>query len=510
MSDSALDSPLVAKYSFARRVSIMAAVVVASTLYSTTLLIASAMLPQMQGSMAATTDEIAWSTTFNILATAIVTPMSGFFVANFGRRRTLLFAVGGFTVATYMCGQCESLETLILWRVLQGGLGAPVTPISNALVIECFPRRNTGLVSSIFGMTAVVLGPVIGPTLGGFLAEAYSWRYAFYMIVPAGVVGFVALFVVMPKEESGAGTRLDWIGFVSLSLGLGCLQLLMSRGQRLDWYDSREIVVETIMAAVAFYLFVVHSATADRPFLSPRLLRDRNYSLGLVLVLTYGMLNFTPLVLLPSLLQTHAGYPDSTIGTIIAARGLGGATGFFAAMFIGRLDPRIGMTMGFGLLALSGIWLIEIDLNVGPADLIANSLVQGLATGVIWVPLSVLAFSSLEPRLMSEGMAVFHLLRNIGSSLFITLSFALVVQSTGANYSRMTEFVSPYNRTMNLPWAMGAWTADTLPGLASLSKEINRQSATIGYLNAFSLYTATSIAAIGMVWLARRKRRAAA
>ena len=508
MSDAAPDSPLVAKYSFAHRVFIMAAVVVASTLYSTTLLIASAMLPQMQGSMAATADEIAWSTTFNILATAIVTPMSGFFVANFGRRRTLLCAVGGFTVVTYMCGQCASLETLILWRVMQGGLGAPVTPISNALIIECFPRRYTGLVSSIFGMTAVVLGPVIGPTLGGFLAEAYSWRYAFYMIVPAGAIGFIALYVVLPNEEPGAGTRLDWIGFVTLSLALGGLQMVLSRGQRLDWYDSTEIIFETVMAATALYLFVMHSATASRPFLSPRLLRDRNYALGLVLVLTYGMLNFTPLVLLPSLLQTHVGYPDSTIGMIIAARGLGGTVGFFGAMFIGRLDPRIGMTLGFGLLALSGIWLIGIDLNVGPADLIVNSLVQGLATGVVWVPLSVMAFATLEPRLMSEGMAVFHLLRNIGSSLFITLAFALVVQSTGANYSRMTEFVSPYNRAMDLPWAMGAWTIDTLPGLARLSKEINRQAAMIGYLNAFSLYTATAVAAIGIVWLARRKRRA--
>ena len=314
MSDSPLDSPLVTSLSFSRRVLIMAAVILGSTLYSTTLLVASAMLPQMQGSMAATTDEIAWSTTFNILATAIVTPMAGFFVANFGRRRVMLFAVGGFTVVTFLCGQAESLETLVLWRIMQGGLGAPVVPISNGLVLDCFPRRHAGIVSSIFGMTAVVLGPVLGPTLGGILAETYSWRYAFYMIVPVGVVGFIALWLAMPKEPLGAGTRLDWIGFVSLSLTLGCLQLVLSRGQRLDWYELSEIILETALAALAFYIFVVHSATARRPFLSPRLLRDRNYALGLVLVLTYGMLNFTPLVLLPSLLQTHIGYPDTPGG----------------------------------------------------------------------------------------------------------------------------------------------------------------------------------------------------
>jgi DHA2 family multidrug resistance protein len=338
------------------------------------------------------------------------------------------------------------------------------------------------------------------------LAEAYSWRYAFYMIVPAGATAFVALWIVMPKEQPGAGTRLDWMGFLSLSLALGCLQLVLSRGQRLDWYQSSEIVFETVLAAMGLYLFVAHSATTDRPFLNPQLLRDRNYTLGLVLVLTYGMLNFTPLVLLPPLLQTHAGYPDHTIGLIIAFRGLGGTIGFFGALFIGRLDPRIGMTIGFGLLAVSGVWLMEVDLNVGAADLMLNSVVQGLATGVIWVPLSVMAFSTINPRFMSEGMAVFHLLRNIGSSLFISLAFAIVIESTNENYSRMTEFVTPYNRAISLPWAMGAWTVDTLPGLAQLAREINRQAAIIGYLNAFGVYTATSVAAIAMVWLARRKQ----
>ncbi|MGE0224895.1 MAG: DHA2 family efflux MFS transporter permease subunit [Acetobacteraceae bacterium] len=507
MSDGPLDSPLVTAYSFSRRVSIMVAVVLGSTLYSTTLLVASAMLPQMQGSMAATADEIAWTTTFNILATAIVTPMAGFLVANFGRRRVMLWSVGGFTIVTYLCGQAQSLESLVLWRIMQGGLGAPVVPISNALVLDCFPRRYTGLVSSIFGMTAVVLGPVIGPTMGGILAETYGWRWAFYMIVPAGAVGFIALWLVLPKEPPSAGTRLDWIGFLSLALALGCLQLVLSRGQRLDWYDSTEIILETVMAVLAFWVFIAHSATADRPFLNPRLLRDRNYALGLLLVLTYGMLNFTPMVLLPSLLQTYVGYPDSTIGMIIAFRGLGGSLGFFAAMFIGRIDPRIGMTMGFGLLALSGVWLMELDLNVGTFDLLLNSFVQGLAVGIVWVPLSVMAFSTLDQRFMSEGMAVFHLLRNIGSSLFISLAFAMVVQSTGANYKRMTEMVTPYSRVMELPWAMGAWTMDTLPGIARLSREINRQSAMIGFLNAFSLYTVTSVAAIALVWLARRKRR---
>lgn len=509
MSGVLADSPLVTALPFSRRVMIMAAVVLGSTLYSTTLLIASAMLPQMQGSMAATADEIAWTTTFNILATAIVTPMSGFLVANFGRRRVMLGSVGGFTVVTWLCGSAESLETLVLWRILQGGLGAPVVPISNALVLDCFPRRQAGIVSSIFGMTVVVLGPVIGPTVGGMLAEAYSWRYAFYMIVPAGAVAFCALFLVLPKEAPGATARLDWVGFFSLSLAIGCVQLVLSRGQRLDWFESNEIILATVVAALAFHVFLVHSLTVQRPFLNLKLLLDRNYALGLALVFTYGMLNFTPMVLLPPLLQSYAGFPDSVIGEIVGFRGVGGTIGFFAAMFIGRLDPRIGMTLGFGLLALSGIWLMQIDLNVSRNELLLNSTVQGMATGIVWVPLSVMAFSTLDHRFTGEAMAVFHLMRNIGSSLFISLAFAQVVQSSTANYARMTEMISPYSRSLSLPWVMGQWTAETTAGLARLSREITRQAGMIGYLNAFSVYTATAAAAMLAVWLVRGRRRRA-
>ncbi len=502
------DSPLVTSLSFSRRVMIMIAVVLGTTLYSTTLLVASSMLPQMQGSMAATADEIAWTTTFNILATAIVTPMTGWLVASFGRRRVMLYGVGGFTITTYLCGQAESLEMLVLWRILQGGIGAPMTPLSNAMVLDCFPRRNAGLVSSIFGMSAVVLGPVIGPTVGGILAEAYGWRYAFYMIVPAGIFAWFALALVMPKDVPGAIMRLDWTGFISLSMAIGALQLVLSRGQRVDWFESTEIIAECVVATIAFYVFIAHSLTAQRPFLNLRLLLNRNYALGLLLVFTYGMLNFTPLVLLPGLLQAHAGYPDDLIGKIVGFRGLGGTVGFFLAMFIGRLDPRLGMTAGFGLLALSGVWLMEIDLNVSPGELLLNSVVQGMATGIVWVPLSVMAFSTLEQRYMAEGMAVFHLLRNLGSSLFISIAVAQIIQSTSANYSRLTEMVTPYNRVLDMPWVMGGWTMETLPGLARLAKEINRQAAMLGYLNAFSLYTVTSVVAILLVWLVPRRRRA--
>ena len=505
MSDSAESLEL----SVTRRVLILAAVVLCSTLYATTLLVASTLLPQMQGSMAATPDEIAWTTTFNILATAIATPTSGFLAARFGRKRVLLAAVVGSTVATWLCGQAESLEALVLWRILQGGIGAPVVPLANAIVLDSFPRRQAGLVSSIFGMT-VVLGPVIGPVFGGMLAETYNWRWAFYMIVPAGALAALSVAVILPPDRPGARLPMDWTGFLALATAIACLQLVFSRGQRLDWLESPEIIAEIGIAALAFYVFLAHSLTTDRPFLNLRLLLDRNYALGLVLVLIYGMVNFTPIVLLPTLLQSHAGYPDSIIGQIVGYRGIGGVIGFGSTLLIGRFDPRIGMTIGFGLLIVSGLWLMSLDLNVDADTLLWNAVLQGVAVGIIWVPLTVLTFRTLDSRWTAEAMSLFHLLRNLGSSLFISLSVTEIVRSTTMNYSRMTELVSPYNRAFSVPGLMGGWSTETLPGLARLAREIDRQAAMIGYLNAFGLYMAASAVAILFVLLAKGRPRPAA
>ena len=496
-------------YSLTRRIMILVAVVLGSTLYATTLLVASTLLPQMQGTMSATQDEIAWTMTFNILATAVVTPMTGWLAARFGRRQTISWSVLLFTVATFFCGAAESLEALVFWRVLQGALGAPVIPLSQTILLDSFPKRQLGLVTSIFGM-AVVIGPVIGPTLGGMLSELYSWRWAFYMLVPVGFLSVAGLRFTLPLDKPAGRTALDWTGFLSLSVTIACVQLVLSRGQRLDWFESGEIVLETFIAVLAFWVFLAHSLTARHPFLNLRLLLDRNYALGLVLVLIYGMLNFTPMVLLPPLLQQHAGFPDLLIGEIVAARGVGATFGFFLAIFVGRMDPRIGLIGGFALQVFSGLWLMSFDLNVGAVALMANSFVQGIAIGVIWVPLTLVTFSTVGAANLAEGTAVYHLLRNIGSSFFIAISVAEIVRATGANYGRMVELVNPYNRALALPWVTGGWDFETVQGLARLSKEINRQAAMLGYLHAFGFSTLCSALAIPLVLLIGRRVRAAA
>jgi DHA2 family multidrug resistance protein len=365
------------------------------------------------------------------------------------------------------------------------------------------------MVMSIFGM-AVVIGPVIGPTLGSLLSELYSWRWAFYMIVPVGVVSFIGLRLTLPHDAPSGRTALDWTGFLSLSVAIASVQLVLSRGQRLDWFDSGEIVVETIVAGLAFYVFLAHSLTAAAPFLNLSLLRDRNYAIGLVLVAIYGMLNFTPMVLLPPLLQQYAGFPDGIIGEVIAARGVGATMGFFVAMFVGKLDPRIGLTAGFGLQVVSGLWLMSFDLNVDTPTLMANSLLQGIAVGVIWVPLTLAAFATVEVRHMAEGTAIFHLLRNIGSSFFISLCVAEIVRATGVNYGRMTEMITPYNPALLYPSVLGAWDIDSVAGLAQIAKEINRQASMIGYLNAFGMYTLASALAVPAILCVSGRVRARA
>jgi DHA2 family multidrug resistance protein len=491
--------------SAAQRYLTLATVVLGSSLYGTALLTTSTVLPQMQGAMSATQDEIAWAMTFNILATAVVTPMTGWLVSRFGTKRVIVCSIACFTAATLLCGMAQSLEGLVLWRILQGGAGAPVVPLSQSILFNTFPRRQHTMVMSIFGM-AVAVAPVFGPVVGGYLAEMHSWRWSFYMLVPIGICATIGMSWTLPSDRRTLKVRFDWTGFLALATALAAVQLVLARGVRLDWFNSTEIAIECLIAALAFYIFLVHSLSARAPFLNLKLLTDRNYALGLALVTIYGMLNFTPMVLLPPLLQQHIGFSDALVGQVIGCRGIGMLMGFMIAGFMSRIDPRISMAFGFGLQTAAGLWMLTFDLNVTMEILVINSVIQGFAVGVVWVPITVVAFDTLEAKDYAEASSIFHLLRNIGSSFFISLSIAEIVRTTGANYSRMTEMITPYNRALTTPSLTGAWTFDTVPGLAKVASEIARQSAMIGYLNAFMMYTVTSALAVVFVLMVRRRR----
>lgn len=494
--------------SFGRFV-VLVSVILASTCYTATILVATTLLPQMQGGLSATQDEIAWVMTFNILATAVATPMTGWLVASYGRRRTMMWCLAGFTAASFMCGASNTLESLVFWRIVQGGVGAPLIPLSQTLLLDSYPRRRHGFVLSLYGMSNIV-GPVLGPMFGGYIGEVLGWQWGFYMVLPVSALAFLLFrFFLPPDDALTSKPRLDWVGFMSLSTAIAAVQLVLSRGQRLDWYDSTEIWIETGLAIGAFWVFIAHSLTAKHTYLTLALFRDRNYAIGCLIVTLYGMLNFAPVVLLPSLLQQHAGFPDSAIGTFVGWRGVGNGLGFLAAMLLQRVDPRINLVFGAGLQTASGWWLTHISLDVDQTTLAINSLMQGFSVGILWVPLTVATFSTLPAEHRPEGSSVFHLLRNLGSSLFISVAVAEIVRTTTANYSRMTEHVSAFNKALQLPWVTGSWTVDTLQGIARLSREMVRQSTMIGFSNAFLLYTVLSALAIPLCMLVKPPKRAA-
>ena len=494
------------KLSVFQRALILIFVIKGTAVYSASILVASAILPKMQGALGATQDEVSWTMTFNIVATAVVTPMTGWLADGIGRRNTMVWCSAIFGFSTLMCGTASTLEEMVLWRVVQGAAGAPMVPLGMTLLLDSNPTRQHGTVTALFGMGNLI-GPVIAPTIGGELSDLYGWQWAYWMIVPFAVTTAVGFWFILPKRSERETAVLDWTGFLTLSIAIAGAQIVFSRGQRLDWFDATEIVVMTFMSAVALYLFITHCLTARRPFIRLFLFADRNYALGMLLVFFYGMLNFAPVVLLPPLLQNFAGYTDTAIGAFIGWRGLGTAIGFVITIMLPRLDPRLMMVIGFAVQAYGGYNMMQFDLNVSPFLLSLNTVIQGIGVGITWVPITVVTFATLKPEYRAEAMGMFHLLRNFGSSIFISVAVAEIVRASSANYARMIEAVSPFNQIWGMPWATGAWSIDTLPGIAKVAGEITRQSAMIGYLNALAMYTLVALIALPICILVRLPRQ---
>jgi DHA2 family multidrug resistance protein len=472
-------------------------------LYAMTVSIASVSLPQMQGSLSATQDQIAWVVTFNIVATAVVTPMSGWLAGRFGQRNLVLGSVVLFALASLACGLATSLESLIAFRIMQGGFGAPLVPISQAIVLQTYPKAQHGSATAVFGM-GVVMGPIFGPVVGGYLSEMYNWRWVFFMILPFTVVALIGAWLFIHDVVARSRARLDWTGLLALTVSLICLQLMLDRGERLGWFESWEIIAYGVTCLTSFYIFIAHCMTTDAPFLPLGLLTNRNYVVGLLTVLVFGMLNFTPMTLLPPLLQNLGGHPDSIIGFILGARGLGTLTGFFLMFYLSHLEPRILLAAGFLIQALAGWMMAQMDANLPIETLSLSIYLQGLGVGILWVPISIVAFSTLPQKLVADGTAFFHLLRNLGSSVHISLSVALVIHSAKASYAGLTEHVSEFNEAWSLPWVTGAWRLDTTTSLAALSGELSRQASMISYINSFYFFSATALMVLPLIFLVRR------
>ena len=487
------------------RAMVLVTVSVSTMLYALTVTIVNVALPQLGGAFSATPDQVAWVVTLNVVATAVVTPMTGWLVGRLGARPLLIWSIVGFGVTSLLCATATSLETLLLYRVFQGAFGAPIVPLSQSILLVNFTGKDRPMAQGFFGMT-VVIGPAIGPALGGYLAETYDWRWIFYLIVPMSVVALILVTSFIRPTSKRESAKLDWTGLIALSFFIIGLQLLIDRGERLDWFTSREIILYAGAAALGLYLFIVHTATSDAPLLNPQLFKDRNFTLGLALVFVYGMLNFTPITLLPPMLNELKGYPDSLIGMLLAMRGLGMVVGFYTAGRLGWLDPRITFFTGMTLTGISGLLMAAFNVNVTPEAVAWAAVIQGIGSGLMWVPLVVMTFASLHERFMPEASAIFHLLRNFGTSIFISLSFMVVVRTAGINYAELAENISPYKEALRFPGVTGAWDPETVEGLARIGGEVNRQAQMIGYDNAFIMYAIVCFASLPLLLLVRVKR----
>jgi DHA2 family multidrug resistance protein len=475
-------------------------------LFGMTITIANVVLPQMRGALSATQDEISWVITFNLVATAVGTPITGWLANRLGWRTLMLTTLAGFTVSSFMCGVATSLEMLILFRVGQGLFGAPIMPLGQAILLATFPRHLHATVMVIWGFGAV-FGPVFGPIVGSMIAEAYDWRAAFFMIIPPGLIAMVCAWFALAAYDERRVTRFDWTGFIALSLAISGLQLMMDRGQRLDWFESPEIVLCAVIAAVAFWIFCIHCLTTAQPFLDPRLLLDRNFSVGTMIAFFMGMLSFVSLALFPSLLHDLRGFPDSAIGLLLAGRGVGNWLAFLVIVPFSRVSARGAVACGLAAQAYAGFAMAQLNLDLTGTDVFTLSMLQGFGFGLAYTPMTVLTFATLPRHQITEGTAVFTLVRNFGSSIFISITVVMLVRTTTANYARLTEFIMPYNKTLVFPGLPDAWNPETLTGLTRLSREIMRQAAMIGYINGFYLMAAVAAAALPLVLLLRAPPR---
>ena len=492
-----------------RRFIVLATVSAATMLYAMAITVANVVLPQMRGALSATPDQVAWVVTFNLVATAVVTPISGWLSSRFGRRNVMLFCALGFSFSSVLCGLANSLEALVFYRVLQGAFGAPLVPVSQAIILDTFPKNQHALATALWGV-GVVFGPIIGPTLGGAIAEEYSWRWVFFMIVPFGLITTGAIWMFIRRRPNRPkGPSLDWVGFLALAAALAAFQFMFDRGQRNDWFNSSETIVECTVGFLALYVFLVHISTAERPFISPRLFLNRNYSIGLILAFIFGMLNFTPLVLLPSILQDLRGYPDSTIGVLLAIRGAGNLVSFLLVIRLAQWNVHVTLTLGFLCQAVSGWAISQYDINLTYFGVAWTGVLQGVGIGLTWVPLTLIMFSTVKPAYLDDATAVFHMLRNFASSLFISISVAVVIQSTFINSAELGIPLSEFSKVLSMPWAIGIFDVSSTQGLAAATGEIERQAAMIGYINAFRLFTIISLIPIPLIWLARMPKQEA-
>jgi DHA2 family multidrug resistance protein len=463
--------------------------------------IANVALPHMQGTLSASQDQIAWVLTAYIVAAAIATPLTGWMVDRFGQKRIFLVSVIGFTIASALCGLSNSLAEIVVARLLQGVFGAALVPMSQMVLMDINPPEKQGSAMAIWGM-GVMVGPILGPTLGGWLTDSYDWRWVFFINIPVGMLATYGILRYIRPTPATRRMLFDSFGFVSLSLSVGSLQLLMDRGQQNDWFSSTETWVEASVLIVALTYFVAHTALtrADRSFLDYRLLKNSNYLSGLVFIFIVGLVLYATRALTPTMLENLMGYPVATTGLVTAPSGIGTMFAMLiAGRVIGRVDLRITLLVGFLVSAVS-LWLMTgYTLVLSESDIVWPGVIQGIGTGLVFVPLSAATFATLSPAMRAQGTAIYSLVRNVGSSIGISLVQTVLERNTVAVHASLVEKITYGNPAWNNPAVASAFDLSKPSSAAALDAMVIQQSQMIAYVNDFRLMLYLTLAVIPLL-----------
>jgi DHA2 family multidrug resistance protein len=486
------------------RPAITACIILAVVMQALDTTIANVALPYMQGSVSASADQINWVLTSYIVAAAIMTPPSGFLANRFGRKRVLMVAVAGFVAASVLCGIAQSLLEIVAFRLLQGFFGAALVPIGQSILLDIYTPEERGSAMALFGVS-VMVGPVLGPVIGGYLTDHFSWRWVFYINVPIGALAFAGISIFMRETKTSAAARIDWLGFGSLSIAIAAMQVFLDRGAQLDWFSSFEILIEATVCVSAFYIFLVHTFTAKDSFVNPKLFLDRNFSVGMLFIFIVGVTYLASMSLLTPYLQTLMGYPIVTAGLVMGPRGVGTmASMFLVGRLIGKVDTRLLLMVGLLLTAWAMYDMTGWNPNVSQWTIAMTGFIQGAGLGFLFVPLNTVTFATLAPEQRADGTGLFNLSRNVGSSVGISIVSYLLIRNNQVNHATIASHVTAVNRAFDNSIVLHAWGPWTASGRAALDQVIQTQASIISYIDDFKLMMILSLVAIPLILLLRR------
>jgi len=460
-------------------------------------------LPQMQGQLSATPDQISWVLTSYLVASGIIMLLTGYFTDRIGQKRYLLFSILGFTLSSILCGISTSLAEIVAFRLLQGVFGAALVPLSQSIMVQTFPPQERGKAMAIWGV-GVMVGPILGPTLGGWLTEAMSWRWTFFINLPVGI--FSALMVWRYVAHTEVKSRdMDWLGLILLAMGIGGLQFILDRGNQDGWFESLNIQFVALISVTGFLGFIWHGLTKhEHVIFNPAIFRDRNFTTASVLLAVFGLGLFGTLMLQPLLLENLLGYPAIDTGLMLAPRGM---ASMFSMMLVGRLisrsDPRVLIITGMAIFSLGSWFTTQYNLHVSTFWIVMPAVIQGVGLGLVFVPLSTVAFSTLPEHLAAEAAGIYSVMRTIGSSIGISVVATLMTNHTQIAWHNLDSNLTPLNPAVNAYLHGLHMTIDSVEAPAILARTLAQQASMIGMLDAFTFVTWSFALMLPLVFVMR-------